>query len=253
MTLKLGKLPARPGAVSLRFSDYANTTLMPDPPRDFGHETLIANWGMLGNDVAGNCFFAGSCHEIMLWNAEAGVTVPFDDKTALANYSEVTGYDPTQPNSDNGTDVASALALRRRVGFFDATGKRHKIAAYVALEPGNIEQLRYAAYYFDGVGIGVQFPEQWMESFSQGSRRWDHVASPNYNGGHYISTVAWRDGNPVVISWGQKIQLTPAAFQQNADEVYAYLTIEKLVNGIDLEGLNLAKLEDDLKGLTGVK
>lgn len=70
MTLKLGKAPARPGAVAFRFSDFAKTAQMPAPPRNFGHNRLVKTWGMLGNDTAGDCVFAGAAHEIMLWNAD---------------------------------------------------------------------------------------------------------------------------------------------------------------------------------------
>jgi hypothetical protein len=192
-------------------------------------------------------------HEARLWNAEAGVTVPFSTQTAINYYSELTGYDPNDPTTDQGTDVAQALSLRRHVGIPDDTGKRHKIGAYVALEPGNIDQLRYAAFYFDGVGIGVQFPQQWMEIFARGGRTWPALANPEYVGGHYITAVAWRDNKPVIVTWGKTVELAMGGYTQTCDEAYAYLTVEKLVKGVDLEGLNLAKLTDDIKQLRSIR
>lgn len=260
MALKTGKAPARPGAVSFRFSDFASVAKMPAPPVSFGHESLVKNWGMLGNDVAGDCVFAGTGHEIMLWNAEVGKFVRISDKTALANYSEFTGYDPTQADpttgdnpTDLGTDVAKWLSRRRKTGFFDDAGQYHKIGAYIALEPGNADQLRYAAYYFDGVGIGINFPRQWMDIFDQGGRVWPALSNPNYEGGHYISAVAFRDHRPVIVTWGQKVELTLGAYAQTCDEAYAYLTPEKLAKGVDLQGFNYAKLTDYIKQLRSVR
>lgn len=257
--MKLGKAPARPGAVKLQFSDIANIAQLPAPPTSFGKEALVKNWGMLGNDTAGDCVFAGAGHEVMLWNAEAGKRVDISTATALKNYSKVTGYDPKQTDTegnnptDQGTDVADWLSIRRKSGFLDDHGNAHKIGAYVALEPGNVDQLRYAAYYFDGVGIGVKFPEQWMDTFSRGGRTWDAVKRPNWAGGHYITAVAFRDLNPVIITWGTPVELTLSGYKQTADEVYAYLTPEKIANGVDSNGISYSTLTAYLNGLKGVK
>jgi hypothetical protein len=259
MALKTGKLAARPGAVKLKFDDVADLSQMAPPPKTFGHDRLVRRWNMLGNDIAGDCVFAGTGHEIMLWNAEAGKTVSISDATALKNYSEFTGYDPSQTDpqgnnpTDQGTDVAQWLSQRRKIGFADDYGKRHKIGAYIALDPHNIDQLHYADYYFDGVGIGVEFPAQWMDIFQQGGRTWPALKSPDYEGGHYITSVAWRDGRPVIVTWGAKVELTVGGYLQNADEAYAFLTPEKLVKGVDMQGFSLPKLTGLLSELTGVK
>lgn len=258
MTLYFGKREARPGAVKLKFTDIADTALMAAPPTNFGHEKLVRKWGMLGNDVAGDCVFAGTGHETMLWVAETGKTVSISDKTALKNYSAFTGYDPNQVDdqgnnpTDQGTDVASYLAHRRKVGFLDDHGVAHKIGAYVALEPGNADQLRYAAYYFDGVGIGFNFPEQWMTLFDKGSRVWPALKNPNYVGGHYVSAVAFRDKRPVIVTWGQLVEMTLGAYAQVTDEVYAYLSPEKIANGVDANGISYTKLQQYIAGLPKV-
>src|SRR3954454_20075859 len=107
--MKLGKLPARKDAVRLKLRDYLDTTVLPKPPKDFGHEDLVPGaWGMLGNSAVGDCVLAGAAHETMLWNAEAGKTVTFDDKSVLSDYSVITGYNPAEPNSDHGTDMQVA-------------------------------------------------------------------------------------------------------------------------------------------------
>lgn len=248
-TLKLGKTPARPGAAKLRLSNYIDTSVLPSPPTEFGHETLIPTWGMLGNDRYGDCVFAGAGHETMLWNAEAGKSVNVDADAALENYSEVTGFNPDDPSTDRGTDMEVAAKYRRKTGFVDADGNRHKIGAYVSLEPGDLNELWYATYLFDGVGIGVEFCSQWMDAFNN-HKPWDAVAHPKIEGGHYIPAIAKRSGDATIVTWGSGQPMTAAGYQQFNDESLAYLSLEKLTNGHDINGFDLAALRKDLAALT---
>jgi hypothetical protein len=260
MVLYLGKKPARPGAVTFKFTDFANVFQMPEPPTNFGHEKLVRRWGMKGNDKAGDCVFAAAAHNIMLWNAEAGKTVSISDKTTLHNYSLFTGYDASQTDpttgenpTDQGTDMAQWLSAWRKQGFVDDHGTAHRIGAYLSLNPHNPIEMRYAAYYFDGVMIGVNFPQQWMDIFDQGGRIWPALRNPNYVGGHCITTVSYRDRRPYDITWGDGVELTLGAIAQTCDEAYAILTPEKLAKGVDLQGFNYAKLTDYIKQLPSVR
>lgn len=247
--LKLGKKPARPDAVKLKLANYIDTTALPTPPAEFGHERLVNQWGMLGNDQYGDCVWAGASHEVILWNREAGKTVNITTQSTLKNYSQVTGFNPNDPSTDQGTDMEVAAKYRRKTGLVDADGKRHKIGAYVALKPGDLNELWYATYLFDGVGIGVNFPSQWMDAFNAG-KPWDKVRRPKIEGGHYITAVAKRGGDSTIITWAQPVPLTGAGYAQFNDETLAYLTEEKLVNGKSLEGFDLATLRKDLASVT---
>ena len=55
--LKLGKKPARPDAMKLKFADVLDASNLPVPPTAFGHMSLIAGngYGMLANDKYGDC------------------------------------------------------------------------------------------------------------------------------------------------------------------------------------------------------
>lgn len=249
MSLKLGKLPARPGAVKLKLVNYLDTSVLPKPPREFGHERLVTDWGMLGNDAWGDCVWAGWGHNFMLWNREAGRSVNITTQSTLRNYEIVTGFNPNDPSTDQGTDMEVAAKYVRQTGLLDADGKRHKIGAYVALEPGNVTQLWYALYLFDGVGIGVEFPAQWMDAFRNG-RTWGRVRRPKIEGGHFISAVARRARKPIAITWARPQPLTIGGYTQFNDETQAYLTEEKLTAGKSLEGFDLAALKADLAAVT---
>ena len=258
-SLKLGKIPATASqTVKLKFRDFVDRSdLPPLPTGDFGHDTLVTNWGMLGNDKYGDCVWAGAGHEHMLWLREAGHTEAeveslFTEKAALKNYTQVTGFNPDDPDTDQGTDMAKAASYRRKTGYVDAKGNRHKVGAFVDLDPGNITELWYAAYLFDGVGIGVNFPSQWMDTFNKGAGGlWDHVSRPKIEGGHYITGVA-RHGNLNIVTWADDHpRLTPRGYAQFNDQTIAYASPEKLVSGKDDNGFDWPGLLAALKEIDG--
>jgi hypothetical protein len=183
-TLKLGKLPARRDAIKIRFGAY--NAAVPNPPASAGHKDLITgDWGMLGNDQFGDCVFAGAAHETMLWNKEADVVVPFSDKSVLSDYSAVTGFDPTDPSTDQGTDMQAAASYRKKKGIRDAHGKRHKIDGYLAIK--SPFELKQVVWLFGAAGLGVKFPTSAMKQFKAGKPF--TVVKSGIEGGHYMPVI----------------------------------------------------------------
>ena len=201
---KLGKKPARRGAFKFKLAKYLVKPELPTPPKVFGHQDLIgANWEMFGNDNYSDCVWAGAAHETMLWNKEANQTATFNDAGVLGDYSAVTGFKKDDPNTDQGTDMQVAASYRRKTGVLDANGNRHKVKAYLALSPGNVDQLMLAMYLFGAVGIGFKFPKSAMAQFDAG-KPWDVTSGPAPKDGHYVPGVG-RDakGNIIVVTWGK--------------------------------------------------
>src|SRR5262249_7261133 len=147
---------------------------------------------MLGNDHYGDCVFAGAAHETMLWNKRAGHTVDMSTEQTLLDYSDVTGFDPADPNSDQGTYVLDALKYRQKTGIRDEAGGRHKIAAYASLMPGDFGAAVQAAYIFGAIGIGFEFPDSAWEQWDHGEY-WDVVDGASIEGGHYVPVVGSRN------------------------------------------------------------
>jgi hypothetical protein len=248
-TLKFGKKPATYDSRDFKFKHYRRGVL-PSHPAQFGHEDLIAadTWGMLGNDAVGDCVFAGADHETILWTNEAGNPATFEAVNAIADYSAVTGYESDKPETDRGTDVREALRYRQLTGLIDTAGTRHKIGAYLALEPGNIEDLLEALYLFSAVGIGLEVPESAISQFNAG-HPWIVVhGKPQIVGGHYVPLVADR-GNLVCVTWGRLQQMTLQFYKRYCDEAWAILSPEMLKGGFSLEGFDLAQLQVDLSAL----
>jgi len=248
MPYKLGKTPATPEAVKFALTDYVDLTKLIQTPKVFGHQALIKSWGMLGNDQYGDCVWAGAAHETMLWNQEANHTVRFTKKSVLSDYTAVTGFKKTDPNTDQGTNVADAAAYRRKTGVLDAAGKRHKVAAYLRIKTGNLAELKVAAYLFGAVGIGIQVPASAQEQFAAG-QPWDVVEGSPIDGGHYVPVVGFDGTDILVVTWGAVQRMTVDFFTTYCDEAYAYLSDEALTGGKSLEGFNAAQLQADLNAL----
>lgn len=242
--MKLGKRPARPGAIKFALKDYA--VALPVPPKTFGHQSLETSWGMLGNDQYGCCVFAGAGHETMLWNKEANKNVTFTDKEVLSDYSKVTGFNPNDPNTDQGTDMVVAASYRRKVGVI-GQGKRHKVAAYLNINLKDKTLLKQAVYLLSGVGIGIQFPSSAMTQFNNG-KPWT-VTTSKIEGGHYINCVGYDAKYIYIVTWGKIQKMSYGFYQKYCDEAVAYLSPEFLLDDKSLEGFNLSQLQADLKAL----
>lgn len=243
ISLKLGKLPARPDAVTFKFGAYGKT--LPKPPAAAGHKDLIQAWGMLGNDRYGDCVWAGAAHETMLWNKTAAKDVPFSDESVLSAYTAVTGFNPDDPSTDSGTDMQLAASYRRKTGMKDANGAMHTIAAYLAIQ--NVTELKQAIWLFEAVGIGVQFPASAMQQFNAG-KPWTVVKS-QIEGGHYIPGLSYDAKGIYVVTWG-KVQLATWGFiKKYMDEAIVYLSPEMFTNGKSIEGFDLVTLQKDIASL----
>jgi hypothetical protein len=246
MELKLGKTPARKEAIKLKFADYSAT--LPTPPATAGHKDLLSklNIGMLGNDQYGDCVWAGAAHETMLWNEEARAAVLFDNKSVLSDYAAVTGFKPTDPNTDQGTDMQVAAKYRQNTGVLDVNGKRHKVGAYLAIN--GTKEIKQAIYLFGAVGIGINFPDSAMAQFKAG-KDWTVVKGAQLEGGHYIPGITYDAKFVYIITWGKVVRASWAFIRKYMDEGVVYLSEEMLTGGKSLEGFNLAQLRADLAAI----
>jgi hypothetical protein len=248
MELKLGKKAFVKDERDLMFRNYVKLPELPAPP--IGHGNTTQNWGMLGNDKVGDCVIAGADHETILWTTEGQKPATFTDDNAISDYSSITGYNPNDPNSDQGTNVRDALNYRRNNGMIDSTRKRHKIGAYVALN--SFQEVLEALYLFDVVGIGIQFPSSAMDQFKNG-QPWTVVEGSKVEGGHYVPVVYY-DGTWIyVITWGKLQKMSVDFYNKYCDESWAILSQEFLnSSGESPEGFNLSQLQADLSSITSI-
>lgn len=249
--MKLGKTPAKPRPKDIGLLTVTGPDGLKEAPIGFGHTVAYpADWGMLGNDRYGDCVWAGGDHETMLWNAINGRQVAFTADDALADYAAVTGFNPSTGTGDNGTDVHDALNYRRKTGLVDTAHARHKIGAYVSLEPGDWQQLLEAVYAFDLVAIGFEFPSYAMGEFNA-EKPWTYRTGATIEGGHYVPIVGRPHVSTVAcVTWGRVQPMTRAFYHAYCDEAYGIVSTEALsAGGKTPEGLDLSALQAELAKL----
>lgn len=245
--MKFGKKPARLGAVKLRLRDYLNFTALPVPPASFDYSTMLpTDVGMLGNDSVGDCTCANADHDVMLWNALAKTAVPlFKPENALADYSAITGYDPSDPSTDQGADMQAVADYRLKTGAIDAAGVRHKIGAYVGIGAGDVATVKLAAWLFGAADIGIIVSSNQIDQFNN-NQPWSGALAADA-GGHAVPVVGVTpQGFLIVLTWGRKQLVAPAYFVQHCDEVIVPLSKEVVSGGKGPTGLNVAQLDVDL-------
>jgi len=247
---QLGKKPFVPDDRDFKLAQV-EVALPPAPKFPFGYGRTYPDWGMLGNDNAGDCVWAGADHETMLWNHLTGHEVTFTDANALDDYTAVTGYDPNDPSTDQGTDVRAAMGYRKNTGVVDSNGVRHKIAAYVSIDPKDWDLMLTCIWTFGAVGIGFEFPETAWEQWDNGIP-WDYVpGTPPPNEGHYVPGVgsAYPAGRVTIISWAKRFEMTKAFYQQYIDETWVPLTQESLLPASNVRHINWQRLNEMLTSL----
>ncbi len=252
MNLKFGKTPARVDSTTLKFADVFRTGSLPAPPKVFGHTNLVAEdtWSMLANDQWSDCVFAGAAHETMIWTLEGGLErAQFTARDVLLDYSAVTGFDPSQPDTDKGADMQEAADYRQKTGIRDTNSARHKIDAYASLTVGDVDQLAEAVWLFGAVGVGVEVPQSMISQFNSNTV-WSVVKGDKIKGGHYIPCVGRNSaGNFLFVSWGRIQAATPEWVKEYMDEGLVYLSVEMINSSTKMspENFNLDLLTQYLK------
>jgi hypothetical protein len=267
---KLGKRPATYDQRDVRYSDVA-AQLPAIPAPHGGYGTDFKDWGELGNGPcddntinpswagyqgAGDCAWAGPAHEEMAAAHNASRPIPkFTCLNVLEQYAAYCGYDLQTGANDQGSDVRDVLKWRQKKGLLDAGGTAYKIGTYVALEPGNQQQLWEALWLFETVGIGIEFPASAMDQFNAG-KAWSVVAGSSIEGGHYIPLVGHPSNNVwTCVTWGRRQTITPQFLAKYCDEAWAYIDPERyaVVTGETLERFADADLERYITAVAGQK
>lgn len=236
MVKKLGLKPIieRPKLKLDKYVDVSKLPVINSPVRwSLG---LMTNWGMLGNDTVGDCFWAAAAHAFMTWTANAGTQVNFTDQQVLAAYSACTGYNPADPNSDEGTDMIVGLNYLKSTGILG-----YKFGPYVEVPTSDMALVHTAHWLFGGLMIGLEFHEDW-----ENEQVWD-VTSSAIAGGHMVFSADYFTGPDRigVVTWGEDRVLTPAALAAYGSVIVNVPAAWIADNGLAPSGFALQDLLSD--------
>ena len=210
--------------------------------------------GTLGNDQVGDCTAAAKYHrlQMMQWRLYKQL-VPGAQLTALTEqfYAASTGWDPTDPNSDQGGNMQDLAAYLVRTGMPMPDGSVDRFIAAFEVDVGRVADLSYCGSVCGGLDIGIRVTTSVMpRDGSPPPPVWDVSDDDEELGGHDIYCMArLSNGNWKVNSWGGWYQLTPAFWNRNVQEAYAYVSqdwIDK--TGKTPLGLNLTGWQEAIAG-----
>jgi hypothetical protein len=209
----------------------------------------IDEWRMLLNDQLGDCVPAAMLHARQsLTTYGQGTEFEPTDAQALALYEAIGGYRPGDPGSDQGCVMQDAYDYWRRTGI-----DGHRLVAFAMVDHTNWVQVRAALYWFGAVGVGVNFPASAMTQTDKG-QRWDVVPDDGgILGGHAVLLGADPDtGDPQVITWGKRQNLTRAWWDRYVEEAWVVVSPEWMsAAGLNPEGADWAALADAFHATTG--
>jgi hypothetical protein len=209
----------------------------------------VSSWPMDCNDKLGCCTIAGAAHLIQLWTTLTGSPVVPTDDQVVSEYSRLCGYNPSDPNSDQGGVESDILEAWQSDGIFG-----HKISGYVGINPQSAIQMKEAIWFFGGAYLGVGLPisaqNQTVWDVPTGSHgKFGDGASGSW-GGHCVPAVAADERFVVVVTWGAIKLMTWQFVQAYCDEAYALLSPDWMENsGLTVGGVPLASLQADLNRL----
>jgi hypothetical protein len=240
---RLGKKAPRRDPRTLKLADYRTGSLSAPPQAHWGHGLPFA---MLGNDAYGDCVEAGFAHQVQMWCDRAGQPFVPDDAETLGAYTAITGFNPADPVTDQGTDMLTACNYWRSPGLAG-----HEITAYLSVSPKDRGEVSEAVAFYGGLYLGLALP---LSAQNQLGEVWTVVTGPDAAagswGGHCVVASGYDDNVVWFISWGKIYAMTWDFFATYCDEAYVLLSRDWMrASGVSPSGLAWGQLQGDLANL----
>jgi hypothetical protein len=233
----------------------AGQALQPPPPNIDFTKGMPANLGMMLNDTLGDCTCAAVYHAIQVWsfNAKNGDMDTEPDADVRQLYIQACGYNPRVPGEGPGGNEQHVLTYLLKKGApVGAKGTtRHKIAAFVEVDPRNTDDVKRTIAECGVAYIGFNVPQYIVPTGGQPPQVWD-VQNGNTKivGGHAVVLAGYDDKGARLVSWGQYYTMTWSFFAKYVDEVYAIADPTWVeATGKTPGGLTMAELEQQMQSL----
>jgi hypothetical protein len=211
------------------------------------------NLGMMMNDTLGDCTCAAVYHAIQVWSFNTGKMDTEPDSDVEKLYILACGYNPRVPGEGPGGNEQHVLTYLLKQGA--PTGpkgaERHKIAAFVEVDPRNVDDVKWTINDCGLAYIGFNVPQSVQPPNEPPPSVWNYEPDQsNIIGGHAVILAGYDDKGARVVSWGQYYTMTWEFFAHFVDEVYAiadedWIAKKKTTPG----GLTLEELEAQMQAL----
>lgn len=253
-TVKMGRTRPRALGMRLRLKNYLK--LPPTPPSiDYSPKAMPVLRNIYGNDQLGDCVIAGGYHIVGVETGNAGKLFTATGLQIITDYSKIGGYNPKDPNTDQGCDEETALNYWQNHGFCDGT----KILGSLAIDATDQAEVQAAMYLFENLMFGIELPDAWVNPFPSGDGfTWDVAGEPDPQNGHCVIGYGYDPSGVKIDSWGLFGTITwPAVAQYAArgagGQLFTMLTLDQLAKGASKapNGIDWATLVADFNSLGG--
>lgn len=241
---KLGKLKLEIHPWTLTLSKYL-TPILPFLKTSVAWERRVTNWSMLGNDLYGDCVEAAAVNTIMTMTSQSGIQVSPTETQTLQDYTNITGFNPNDSSTDQGTVMVDALAYYVKSGI---AGRKVIGWASVKID-SSLWEFKQAISLFGTVLVGFNFPQSAEDQFNTG-QPWTINTSSPIVGGHCVALSEYSPTQLVCNTWGALQPTSLGFFPYYADEAYVLIT-QDWINKMKISpsGFNINVLENDAKVL----
>jgi hypothetical protein len=216
--MRLGKRSPKYDPRVPMFARFASSVALPPPSIDWARG--LSKFGVMRNDVLGDCTAAGIAHAFQIWTGDVRREWTPTDEQVVAFYSATTGYRPGLPSTDRGGVEADVLAYLLKHGFYG-----HHIGAYCSVDVKSLVHVQQAVSLLGPLYIGVALPVS-----AQTQDVWDVPATgvagagaPGSWGGHCVVIAGYDTHGLTCITWGALKKMTWAFWRAYVDEAHAIL------------------------------
>lgn len=184
------RLP-RHAPVGLRLEHFVHAAALPavGASCDYTGPAMSVISDIEGNDTFGDCVFAENAHAVAVWTGNTGKLFSYTTQQTEADYSQETGFNPSDPNTDQGADPTTDLNFWTQNPRAD--GK--KDIGWALVDSTNAPLVRYAIQTFGNVKLWFGIPDSIANNLPNTSGFiWPLSSGPaDPNNGHCIGSSSY--------------------------------------------------------------
>lgn len=221
MSMRFGWKRRNPDHPLLYLKHYINDPRAVTVPNPINWTALGGTYGMDGNDQYGDCVEAAMYHaDQVMANGAYEATA----QQALGLYSTLTGFNPNNPNSDQGTDIPTALDWWMNNPL---PGTSSQLGVYLSLDVNDPTEIALALWLGGEVLIGFDVPYSAEQQYDSG-QVWTVVNRSPIVGGHCINITMNDSAQGLIggVTWGKFQEMSLPFWNKYVSEAYVLFNQE---------------------------
>jgi hypothetical protein len=236
----VGLLGRLPGQIPTGLRDLTYYVAGPLPKAPSTVECPVGGpWGMLANDVVGDCGVAGLQHGFM---TDATIT---HEKEPNATDAQAKNYYFTYTGGvDSGVVLSQYLSYVRQHGYYG-----HSVDSFAPVAVHDVPTLRSSIFLFGFAYTGIIVTASMQRAFAARHPWTTAQLEEPPKGGHCVPLIGYDEKLVYCVTWGEIQPITWSAWHYMSSEAWAVVTGEFVARNGDGRGVNLAALRSDLDKL----